>query len=278
MIHRRILRFTTILLLCLSSCAVALAQTKGNSARAKKQMEEMLAGKQPVLGGIMVHADLIGLAQSLMGSKFSNMECGGKVNFLNRYFPTVELGIGHGHREGQDLDNTFSTTAPYIRVGGDYNFGKVYNTNRILAGVRYGWTSFNYDYTTGGFSDPVWGGSQTLELKDQDGRAHWLEFVIGVQTKLWSFIHMGWDIRFKARVKQKTSPYGEPWYIPGYGRNSSTMWGGNVKLVFDIATKWNKKNKKRKASPKPTSTTITPVATDSTTQEAPRQTTTAVKL
>ncbi len=246
--RRRTSGYITILLIVINSLG-ARAQESDTVRTALRDIEQALVKpKANLVSGVSVRADLLGLFMYAAGSRFSNMECGAKLSFRDKYFPLVELGIGRGKREGQDNDNAFETTAPFFRVGMDYNFGKPTSMNRILGGVRYGWSVFNYDFTCPTFTDPVWGTTKPLALESQDGSAHWLEFVVGLQTKLVSFLHLGWDIRFKARMKQKTSDYGQPWYIPGYGRNSGTMWGGTVNLVFDIETKWTKKDKHKTAS------------------------------
>ena len=62
-----------------------------------------------------------------------------------------------------------------------------------------------------------------------------MEVVFSLETRIWTIVHLGWDIRIKAKLSQKHSPVGEPWYIPGYGKTaSSTAWGGSFKLLFDI--------------------------------------------
>lgn len=215
------------------------------SSQAAPAGDTTQVAKAPVMSSLSVQADLVGLGQQLAGSKFANMEAAVKVGFRNRFFPLAEVGVGHGKREGQANTNRFETTAPYFRLGLDYNFNykKQEATNRFFGGLRYGWSAFKYDFHAPDFADPVWGVARPLLMDDQRGRAQWVEFVAGVETRLWSFVHLGWNIRFKSRLSSRKNPYGQPWYIPGYGRNSSTMWGGTVNLVFDIETKWTKKKK-----------------------------------
>ena len=112
-----------------------------------------------------------------------------------------------------------------------------------MGGIRYGFTSFKYDFQNPDFQDPVWGSSQNgLDLSGQQGRAQWLEFTVGCETKIWSFIRLGWNLRFKARLHQKKSEFGEPYYIPGFGKNGSSTFGGTVNLIFDVG-RTSKKNK-----------------------------------
>jgi hypothetical protein len=48
---------------------------------------------------------------------------------------------------------------------------------------------------------------------------------------------MGWSIRYKFRLSQKNSTYSNMWYIPGYGINKRTCFGGTYSLIYDIPFK-----------------------------------------
>ena len=100
MTRLRIYAFTCSLLALL---AVHTAQAQGKPVPAQAPKEE----KAPVFGGIAV-----GFAMKGMGLKFANMEVYGRLNFLEKYYPIVELGIGDCTREGGENSNKFSTTAP----------------------------------------------------------------------------------------------------------------------------------------------------------------------
>lgn len=188
------------------------------------------------INGAAVGADFVGFAMKALGSDWRHMEVLGRINILDRYFPIAELGIGEGDHEGRDIENHFKVRAPYFRVGADYNFSKKHNANRMMAGLRYGFSKYTYDLEAAEpLTDPVWHATQPFQLHDLDGRCHWMEVVFSLETRIWTIVHLGWDIRIKAKLSQKHSPVGEPWYIPGYGKTaSSTAWGGSFKLLFDI--------------------------------------------
>ena len=188
------------------------------------------------INGAAVGADIVGWGMKALGSDWRHMEVLGRINILDRYFPIAELGIGEANHEGRDLENRFKVRAPYFRVGADYNFNKKHNGNRMTGGLRYGFSKYNYDlFVAEPLTDPIWGGSEELDLTGRDGRCHWLEVVFGLETRLWTIVHLGWDIRIKAKLSQKKAPEGQPWYIPGYGKtDGSTCWGGSFKLLFDI--------------------------------------------
>lgn len=190
--------------------------------------------KIPFLAGFAVSTDLVGWVMMASGSTFSQVEIAGRLNLKERVFPLVELGIGTGDREGNSKDNVFHTSAPYFRVGFDVNANKKRTSNRLMVGFRLGFCSFDYDYTGPSLKDPVWGENIPMEMHDMNVKAVWGELSLGFETKIWSFIRLGWNARYKFRFSQKTYEFGEPWYIPGYGPNGTNCWGGTVNLIFDF--------------------------------------------
>lgn len=209
-----------------------------------KKKEEPIP-QAPLFCGVAVQADLSGPVMKALNTKFNQFEVGARLNFRDHYFPMAELGIGEGEREGQENNNHFYARAPYARIGMDYNLRKKHNGNRLMVGARYAFSSFKYDFECPDFTDPVWGVQENLTLKDQKTRAQWLEFGVGCETKLWSFIRLGWSLRMKARLRQSGNEHGEPWYIPGYGKNGATTFGGTMNLIFDVG-RTTKKTKSSK--------------------------------
>lgn len=190
--------------------------------------------KARLFSGVAVSADVVGFAMKAIGAKFANMEVGARINLLDKYFPVAELGIGDCHREGAETGNTFSTTSPYMRFGIDYNFNKKHNGNRLFGLFRYGFSSFKYDISTTAITDAFYGVTTPVVLNGEKATAQWLEFGVGLETKLWSFIRLGWSMRYKFRLSMKNPYGGTPYFIPGFGKNDSNGWGGTVNLVFDV--------------------------------------------
>jgi len=188
------------------------------------------------INGVAVGVDFVGPVMKALGSDWLHMEVIGRLNILDRYFPIAEVGIGESDREGRDIENHFKVRAPYFRVGADYNFTKKHQGNRLMGGIRYGYSSYTYDFDSPfPLTDPYWGETKPFQLHGLDGHCHWAEFVFSLEARIWTIVHLGWDIRIKTKISQKRSPVGQPWYIPGYGKTSgSTCWGGSFKLLFDI--------------------------------------------
>ncbi len=242
MTKQNICRYTYILVISLV-CLNLFAQ-KENTKKAPvipKPESNLIADIAPVFGGIAVSADLVGFSMKVLNSRFANMEVAGRLNFCEKYFPIVELGIGDCKKTGGDNNNTFSCTAPYYRVGMDYNFNKKMTGNRFFLGLRYAFTSYKYDFENPDYADPVWKIHSPLDLRDMNGKNQWLEIVVGMETKLWSIIRLGWNLRYKARLKQSVPENGDPYYVPGFGKNGGSTFGGTVNLTFDIG-KTAKKN------------------------------------
>lgn len=196
--------------------------------------EEPKAEKIYFLAGFGVSADVVGLVMKAAGSTFSQLEIAGRLNIREKVFPIFELGLAESTRIGNSKDNVFHTSAPYFRVGFDVNANKKRASNRLMVGFRFGYSSFAYDFTGPSIQDPVWGETIPVDMKGVDASAMWGEACLGFEAKIWSFIRIGWNARYKFRFSQTHYEYGQPWYIPGYGPNVSNCWGGTVNLIFDF--------------------------------------------
>ena len=126
----------------------------------------------------------------------------------------------------------------------DYNINKKVNGNRFLVGVRYGFSRYNYDFQAPDFSDPVYGIASPMKLEGLKGNNQWLELCLGFETRLWSIVRLGWNIRYKTRTLQSVSELGEPYFVPGFGKNDNNTFGGSVYVTFDVGKSANTKGLK----------------------------------
>lgn len=190
----------------------------------------------PLLSGYGIYTDLCGAGMAAF-SKWGQYEVGAHVGIKRKYFPAVEIGLGSSNTKDVRSEIHYSTHAPYFRIGLDYNLNKnLASRNRYFVGVRYGFSSFAYDLSGPGIKDNYWGGTFPFELQDVKSSAHWGEILFGIQTQLWQFIHLGWTIRYKARLHEKLGESGHAYYIPGYGKGgeSSGTFGGSFNLIFEL--------------------------------------------
>lgn len=192
--------------------------------------------------GASVSVDLAG-AVLTNATAYGQYEGAFRLNFKNKYFPLIELGLGKANHTDESTNLHYQTSAPYFRLGMDYNVKKDRRSkNRVFVGGRYGFSSFEYDLSGPDLIDPNWGTTTPFNFTNLKGNAHWGELVFGLEAQIWKFIHLGWSIRHRRRIYEKQSPVGRAWYIPGYGRSgsSSSTWGGTFNLTFDLSSSYKK--------------------------------------
>lgn len=219
--------FTVSLLLALSLLPAA-AQTN----HPQGEEENPFAFK-----GVGVSVDTYGFINTLFDDYVSS-EVALYANIGNRFFPIVEVGYG-------SIDTTddltligYKSSAPYYRAGLNYNFlykkkGRLSNY-KLFALARYGATSVEYDVKSPPLTDPVWGGSADFEQNNVKASCSWFEVGVGVQVKVWRNFNMGWSLRYKTLLKDGDGTSSKVWYIPGYGENKSSCFGGTLNLIIDI--------------------------------------------
>ena len=80
--------------------------------------------KKPIsfsFNSISISADVFGLAYSLLGD-YTSSEVAVEANFGNRIYPTAEVGLGWCDAIDETTAIRYKTSAPYYRVGLNYNF------------------------------------------------------------------------------------------------------------------------------------------------------------
>lgn len=190
----------------------------------------------PLFAGLSLSADVLGAGLAHI-SQYGHYEAALRLNLRNTYFPIAELGLGRANMVGETTQLHFTTRAPYLRLGMDYNIkGDKRSRNRVFVGARYGASLFNYDLYGPTLTDVHWKSSTSFQHKGISSSAHWGELIFGLQTQLWKFVHLGWSVRYKARIYEALSPTGRAAYIPGFGNNrDATLWGGSFNIVFDLS-------------------------------------------
>ena len=232
---------SNLLLLVLMFCMKATAQEE----TPQPTPYEPVSVEEPEISffqGFTLSADLLGVGQWLLAD-YGTLEASLRLNLKNTYFPVAELGMAHCDVYEPNTDITYKTNAPYLRVGFDLNLLKdKFQDNRLFAGLRYGFSTYNFDIAGPAVVDPVWGGAESFNKKGISATSHWLELALGVQVKVWKNLHMGWSIRYKRELSTSKNNYAKPYYIPGYGTmTNSSCWGGAYYLIFDL--NWGKKKR-----------------------------------
>lgn len=198
----------------------------------EKKMTE--AKKEPLYRGAYVSADIYGLGSRLFGSDFLSSEVNVSVSLKNQFFPVVEIGYGTTNTTDQDNGIHYKSSAPYYRIGLNYNtMSKKKSKSFLYAGLRYGFTSLSYDVDAT-LRDPIWNDESPFTYNNQKSNISWFEVLLGVNVQIYKNFHMGWAIRYKSRISVKKNPNTTPWYIPGYGSNKSSNLGITYSLIYKL--------------------------------------------
>lgn len=253
---QRTLNFSISLLLCLLVALPLAAQSRVNDAQPspsqaqrpdREKEKKTPAVEYPLYNGVSLGVDLWGPGSKLLGSDFFSAEVSAVVNLKHRYFPTVELGYGSTDK-WNDNGVHYKGSAPYLRIGLDYNtFYKKEHGHMLLVGLRYGVSPTTYDVTSLEVGDPVYGGSYDPNITDDiyGGNVaynhpgmkctmQWMELAVGVRAHVWKSLYMGWTVRLKYRLSAKPDTYGDPWYVPGYGKYSGNTMGVTYTIVYQL--------------------------------------------
>lgn len=210
----------------------------------------------PLLHSVTVGVDLWDPLMRAFGQKYGLGGVWGQINLHNRYLPTFEVGLGACNDAPSGGNFRFHTPiAPYFKIGCDYNF--LYNSDPdylLMAGLRYGFSPFKYNVDDITLNDPYWGETTSFAIPSQSTSAGWIEVLLGLRAKLAGGWSAGWQIKFhKILHEGGRRTYGDPMYIPGYGKRGPTFTGQiSVSYTFSLdaetvkAVRQEKANKKKK--------------------------------
>ena len=228
---QRVISSFTLRVLIFSSCAL-LSLTM--SAQQKVKTNTIERDTIPLFRGIAVSTDLVGPAQLAFGD-YGQVQASLRLNLKDKWFPIVELGYGKADAKDITTKMAYKTNAPYGRIGMDWNLSKnKHDIYRIYGGARYSYTTFKYDIDGQNITDPIWGNQIDFTAHQQKADYHWLEFSFSIDAKIWGPLRMGWSARYKRRLYHSHADIGEPWYIPGFGRNGNSRLGGEFNITIEL--------------------------------------------
>ena len=181
-----------------------------------------------------VSADLIGIAETTLGD-YGQYEAALRINLRDKYFPVIEVGYGKADADDPSTRLAYKTSAPYGRIGIDFNIAKnKHDDYRIYAGARYALTYYKFDVIGEGIKDPVWGDDVRYEAHDVKANYHWLEAVFGVDAKIAGPFRLGWSVRYRRRLFNDNGDIGNTWYVPGFGKQGNSRFGGTFNVIFEL--------------------------------------------
>ena len=226
---RRLEIFTFI-----SSLAISLSSPISSQAQEVIPIQEETSDSVAFFNGFSVSIDLAGIIQRAV-SDYGQYEASVRLNLFDHYFPIFEVGVGSAKHDDVVTKISYKSTAPYFRIGLDYNFMKdKHDVYRIYGGARYAFSYFTYDMSHPGLDDPYWGGHVDYGAEGVKCNCHWAELSAGVDAKIWGPLHMGWSVRYRKRLFHNDGSLGNVWYVPGYGQSGSTRLGGTFNITIDI--------------------------------------------
>lgn len=199
------------------------------------KMFKMEKDSIPLFCGFSVSFDLVGPAMMML-TTHGEYEGALRVNLHDQWFPIFELGLGRANHKNDEVTGlTYKTTAPYFRLGMDWNIlRKKHQSNRMYAGFRYAFTSYNVDIIRENLPDPVWQTASGFGVEGSRCNMHWMEIVLGIDSKVFGPLHLGWTVRYKRRLVHNDGALDATWYVPGFGINDKDNIGANFNVIIDI--------------------------------------------
>ncbi len=210
-----------------------------SAQKSHKELQEKLRLKHiddsiPFFRGFQVKADMVGLVQSLV-SDYGQYEAGLRINFKDKYFPVLELGLGKADHDNFITQISYKTSAPYGKIGADFNIMKnKHDIYRVYVGFRYAYTSFKVDIDHPDITDPVFGGTSPFSGHGITANCHWAELLASIDAKIFGPLHLGWSARYKRRLKHDSGEMGNVWYVPGFGKQGDTRLTGTFDVILEF--------------------------------------------
>lgn len=199
---------------------------------ANKETKKM---KYPLIESLSVGVNLWDPAMRLLGQKYGGGDIWAELSLHNRYKPVIEFGFGSCNDQPDGQNYTFKTSlSPYFRIGMNYNL--FFNNSpdyQLCIGVRYGFTAFKYSIENISIESDYWGEQETIDISSQSSTAGFFEFVAGVRVMIAKPISLGWNVKYHALLHEGKSPYGEPMYIPGYGKRGGAF-SGSFSIIYTL--------------------------------------------
>lgn len=215
------------------SLAISLTWTTKIYAQAKQKQLSIVetTDSVPLLNGIAVSADIAGIIQYAV-SDYGQFEGAVRVNLRDTYFPIMEIGLGKASHDDAVTLIHYTSTAPYFRLGVDYNLmSDKHDVYRLYGGIRYATTYFKYDISHPGLKDPYWDDEVPYGAEGVKCNYHWAEIVGGVDAQIVGPLRMGWSVRYRKRLSHSDGSLGNVWYVPGFGKAGSSRLG----ITFNVS-------------------------------------------
>jgi hypothetical protein len=173
--------------------------------------------------GLRLGIDLARPIITLVDEEFTGFEIMADFRITHRFYIAMELGTDKDQQNESNLVS--STKGSYAKIGFDYNF---YNNwvgmnNSIVAGLRYGFSTFDQELNSFGVytGDATFPGTIINETTNYSGlSAQWIEFVFGVKTEIVSNLFLSINLQLKNKISEDIPENFGNLYIPGFNRTN----------------------------------------------------------
>lgn len=193
--------------------------------------------KYPLWESVSAGIDIWDPLMRAFGQKYGLAGAWVELSLHNRYKPVFEFGLGQAKNTPSGNNYTYrSPMSAYFKIGVNYNF--LYNSSpdyQFYGGLRYGFSPFSYSIDNVTIGGSYWDEDAKFDIPSQKTTVGWMEIVMGLRVKLWGPISAGWMFKYHKIMHEGNTPYGKPWYIPGYGSRTGSVTGSfSVSYTFSI--------------------------------------------
>lgn len=189
----------------------------------------------PLLHGVTFGINIWDPVMRIFGQSYGGGDVSAELSLHNRFYPTIEVGIGSANNTPEDENFTYkSKMALYGKIGISYNV--LYNKTtdyKFLIGFLVGYSSFKYDITNITVNSGYWDETSKFDILDQKSNALWGEIVLGLKVKIIQNFALGWSFRYRIMFDYKKNENSDPWYIPGFGSRTTPI-GASFSLFYTI--------------------------------------------
>ncbi len=207
----------------------------------------------PKLTDLALGINIIDPLLMAFGQKYASVDVSATLNMWNRLQPVVELGLGWAKSKPDDMNFTYrGKPSPFIRIGANYNFlFKNDPKYQFFAGLRLGFSLFNYDITDISYHNGYWSEYAQFAIKGQHSHALWGSLVAGMRVHVWRNISAGWQVKYQGIFNYKKNVNSKPWFVPGYGeRDRKFAFGFSIYYTLPLMRdKWPVKESKGTTQP-----------------------------
>lgn len=169
------------------------------------------------------------------GQQYGIGDVWARLSLYNRFMPYAAFGFGNANISPDGLDYTWkSKVAPYLKLGLDYNV--FYNNTpdyQLFVGAHYGITHFCFQVDNVTVPPGYWDDGGVMSIPSQASTVGFFELALGIRVKLFGPVAAGWSFNFRSVLHESKCLFGDPMYIPGFGKRGQSI-GGTLSIIYTI--------------------------------------------